>query len=252
MLAFVIQMIAFIAQSAAAGQQPARAEELHGLTVRALAAIEEKTEGTRQTVSTISDKLLEAALGKAIPEAEAAGLPLGSPRVTRRIADLISVQEAGGTPSANPSPRQRQDAQERSAADLPIPATSEVPELLDKLQQLSEDELSDINHLGADYEKYGGATGRQIGHGYGYVSSPVKLHRLGLVREIRAPWSGEIVYVLAEAGRKAAALLRSDDLPPDILTQAKPERLRLEDERRRRESVLANDPANEIPIEPDN
>ena len=72
-LAFVIQIIVLLAQSAASNQQLARAEELHTATARALAAIEEQAEGTRQTVSTINERIFVVLFGKAGEEVEAAG-----------------------------------------------------------------------------------------------------------------------------------------------------------------------------------
>ena len=89
-LAFVVQLIVYIVQTAAANQQLLQSQQLHGATLRILAEIEEKSAGTQATVRTISERLLAHVLGKAIPEASAQGLTVESHEFSTRVADLVA------------------------------------------------------------------------------------------------------------------------------------------------------------------
>lgn len=254
-LAFVIQIIVFIAQSASGSQQVARAEELHGLTTRALAAIEEKSEGTRQTVNVMSERMFDVAVGKVRPEAKAAGMRLDSREVRREIEDLLRAAQAPSQLSPVPTASaplplaQRRPVVERRGAKLPIPNETEVDELVEVLGRLDDGELIELNSFGLDYERYGGAKESQTGHGYSYMSDAVKFYELGLAKKTVASWSDEIIYVLTDRGRKAAALLRSDRLPTTILRKARDARRRLQEGQAAADERITSDPANLIPIE---
>jgi hypothetical protein len=86
----VIQIIVYVVQSNAAVQQVARAEELNGATLRALAVIEEKAEGTRQAVSGSNARMIEALIGKSVPEAVSDGVRLDSQEFSERLAVRIT------------------------------------------------------------------------------------------------------------------------------------------------------------------
>ncbi|MFI9642784.1 hypothetical protein ACIG87_22440 [Micromonospora sp. NPDC051925] len=67
-IAFVAQIIVFIVQAAAANDQQMKAQEVYSQTMRALTLIEEKMEGTRQTVNTMNEQLLARVLNGSLPE----------------------------------------------------------------------------------------------------------------------------------------------------------------------------------------
>ena len=251
-LAFVIQIIVFIAQSAAAGQQLARAEELHGSTLRALAAIEEKAEGTRQTVNVINDRVLGVALGKVLPDAEAAGVPLASPQVTRRIAAIVNSQEADGAERPpGLAHRRAPGAAHSSAAQLPLPSSREIDDLMELMRQLNDDDLYEMDRLGEDFERFGNATGRSIGHGVAYMNAKraQKLHGLKLIRKINPIWGNEPVYVLTDRGLQVSAALRSAQLPVELRTdELETIRERLKQELARTAELLAGG-NDDLPVE---
>jgi hypothetical protein len=244
-IAFVVQIIVFIAQTTASGQQLARAEELHGATIRALAAIEEKAEGTRQTVNTINDKVLGAVLGKVVTEAARAGLSVQSPQVTRRFADLVSAQEGNHHHLAGQGPRRRRQEPASELATLPTPTMHEAETLDQVLRGLSVEALRDLEALGGDYEKYGDALSDDVGHGLAYVGDRDGLLRRGLIVRTETPWTDDAVYVLTEPGKKAAALLLKTNLPEAIQPLALPARLRLQRAEQERAASLM-EPAPEF------
>jgi hypothetical protein len=224
-IAFVAQIIVFIAQTNFSSQQIARAEELHGLTARALVAIEEKAEGTRQTVNTINDRILPAALGKLVPDAIANGVPLDSAEFMERLDEFVHRTAAPSSPVAVevpvvpvvptepetsiPTPRPT-----RRLTKLVFPRGQELHEALAAIDGLDGDALDDLSRLGSDYERYEGSP-TSIGHGVRTLSRGRTLHSRGLVRKVRVSWEDSPVFVLTDLGRSAAAILRVHALPDD-------------------------------------
>jgi hypothetical protein len=93
-LAFVVQLIVYVVQTATANQQLMQAQQLHGATLEILAQIQERSEGTQATVATINERLLAHILGKALPEASAAGIDPESPEFSKIVADNVARRVA--------------------------------------------------------------------------------------------------------------------------------------------------------------
>lgn len=215
-IAFVVQIIVFIAQSASAGAQVARAEELHGATQRILAAIEEKAEGTRRTVDTINKQMLGALLDKMLPGIEVAPGEARDQAITQAVDE--AVRAAGGTASSPVSSGYR-----NPAARLEFPKGERLQAVARALEDLTLIPLSILRWLGQDYTRYGSAAPGAVGHGL--ITSVIGerskvLEERGLARRAEAGWgSHDEVLVLTDLGRDAAAALvdtLNDDFPPAV------------------------------------
>lgn len=223
-IAFVIQIIVFIVQAAAASEQSLRAQELYGSTLKVLAAIEEKTEGTSRTVSTINDRMLSALIEKAIPEAVASKGSINSPNfsaeVAERVVGLIAeapdlrmqlFRESDSRSSEEPLLR-------GSPKEITFPNGDDVRRILPKIADLApSDGLFDLRMLGRDWTRYG--TDSDLA-GIPTVANAKRLHDRGLVRRVRRPWfSASPVFVVSQDGQLAARMLLSKDIPSNVPTE---------------------------------
>jgi hypothetical protein len=216
-IAFVVQIIVFIAQSAASNAQLLRAEEVHGSTIRALATIEEKSEGTRQTVNTMSDQMLGAVIDKVRPlgGGSAAFAARGEEysRVLRAAMGSDVSRQDMGDPGLASSPTRARS----KAARLPVPRGKRLDAAADALSQLAGPELDTLRWLGRDFKSFAGALPGEMGHGV-EGGMDRKIYDSNLARRIRAEWdSRTTIWVLTDLGRDAAALLFGglpDDAPP--------------------------------------
>lgn len=221
-IAFIVQIMVFIHQSSASTMQLARSEELHGSTMRALAAIEEKAEGTRRTVTTMSDQMLEAMLNKgfsakdsvyasdikveggiSVPKGEDAAsvLPVVAETRTPRTVNWTAF-------TAN---------EEKKTAELLLPTGKRREEAVAILKEMEPSRLRSLSWIAADYKSYANNKPDRIGHGVDDKSVPREMYDLGLVKRVRASWDPDLtVGVLTDKGKDAAALLLRSDLPADI------------------------------------
>lgn len=219
-IAFIVQIIVFIAQSAASTSQLTRAEELHGATLRALATIEEKTEGTRQTVNTINDQMLSAVLGKVLPGV--GGDPAGANVEPLRQAVEDAVRAVGFSSAAT---THAPWTNSNKAARLDAPTDERLERAAQNLDGLDVLNLNALRWLGRDYMRYGSARAGEIGHGIpGAVIEDYtngELHDRKLVRQVAASWgTHEPVWILTDEGLDAAALIvsgiSSPNYPPTV------------------------------------
>lgn len=251
-LAFVIQIILYVVQSNSATQQSIRSEEIYGATLKALAAIEEKTEGTRQAVTGSSERMIEALIGKFIPEAESAGVRLDSTQFSEKLAERIAVSldARDGADAADSSGNRVSLSASSSARRIRRPAEpSESPfaerdrirkehaQLLDRfpagdaaiancvsiMSTLDDEALEDLARLVNDEQRYGPPAVDQTSGGLQYLSSADILTEKGLVRRIRVKWgSTSAVFILSDLGRLAGRILASPSVPdsaPDGVVQ---------------------------------
>lgn len=201
-------------------------------------------------MNTLNERMLEAVIGKVLPEAAAA-------TVAQLVAELLETQvspgsgsrpglvlplrsEQRGTERRNdgPAPAQQLGSDERAAAPLPPPAKDRVNAVAQVLSPLDDRALADLDRLGADYEKFGNLPRGRVGHGVRYVDSGVELREHGLVKRISAPWETGPVYVLSDLGREAAGLLRAEALPYDATEEVAAFRQRVRAERARTQESM--------------
>ena len=242
-LVFVVQIIVYIAQANSSGQQLLRAEELHGRTMEALRAIEEKAEGTRATVTSMNDRVLNTLIGRVQEEVEAKGVDPSSPEiraeVEQRISDMaarfVQPRAVEGAIERTPTPRSR--------IQLSTPTGEALERALEALHGLDNPDYSDIRLLGEDYITYGANRRGPLGHGIELVNNPDALRTRAIVRRVRVPWSATPVFKLTPFGLDVAALLINDvpNLPPELAAIKKRwERVRSqlsEEEARRRARI---------------
>lgn len=171
-LAFVIQIIVFVVQSAIATRQEVQFTEIYGRTLGALAAIEEKSEGTRRDVSTMNEKLIDAAIGKAIPEAQADESLDQSPiefadDVSRRVRELVRSAADRREESEAPDRSGRTNPLRLDASMFWMPVDDALVKALETLDHLDEVALVAIQLLGLDQKSTGGST---TGLGLAYIN----------------------------------------------------------------------------------
>jgi hypothetical protein len=212
-IAFVIQILIFIVQAAAAAQQDLHAQEIYGSTLRALATIEEKSEGTQRAVSTINDRMLVALLGKAIPEAASMGLPISSPEfsdaVAERVGELANQARKSSSSASQTPDKQQDEPQQDDDFIYTFPSNKEVQEALPALLELDMEAVSGLRYLGQDYSH------SSINRGLRAIPGAAQLHEKGLVRRVRKAWSRDPIYILTPRGQTAARILLARDTPSD-------------------------------------
>jgi hypothetical protein len=239
-LAFVVQIIVFIVQGNAASQQAADTAALNAQTLRALATIEEKSEGTRETVVKMNDRLLEFAFTKARLEAESVDAPDGNQSITGQVFErakeiIHGTQSAAvGTTQRSKAPYEARansadgDAQQGSSAasfldgtltDAEIAEVEQIIKTLDatgnRLPVLS------IHRLGQDLRQAEKA-GRPEQAGMTSINVPNLLHKHGLLRRIKPEWTEKPMFVLTEKGKLVAkALMISPPPLNDLIVEAR-------------------------------
>jgi heme/copper-type cytochrome/quinol oxidase subunit 4 len=231
-MAFVVQIIVFIVQGNAASQQAADTAALNAQTLRALATIEEKSEGTRETVGKISDRLLDFAFTKASAEAESAGSTEPAQALTAHVlerAKEIIKSSQDGNPRGN---RQRVDEPSRGSAGQstglegkPVAITSflddpltaqEIEEAARLVEDLKDNKLTlvSLDRLGTDL-KSAESAGRPQQAGMSSLNEPVALHEKGLIKRIRPTWTETPMFVLTDKGKLVAKALLTTPAPPN-------------------------------------
>ena len=142
-LAFVVQIIVFVIQIAASNEQLRKSQELHSQMMSTLAQLQERTQGTQQSVERMNTRLLDAALGKAAGE----GLTIGSPEYTEQVVRSLESSETrsrtGGDATSvmqYPPPLALDLASRVSAEMRSWPSADEVPEIEKVLGSLGERE----------------------------------------------------------------------------------------------------------------
>lgn len=247
-LAFVIQIIMFVVQTAAASRQDVRAAEIYGRTLMALATIEEKSEGTRRAVVSMNERLLDAAIGKAVPEVQAEH-PEGSSDVlaagvSARVREILERNESerigsGARRVRRGPPRRHPDLSMNVFPDEPSEAA------VSTLEALRPSALTWLLRLGEDQARLGGASrSDSVGPGLRTINpyTAPDLHEAGLIRRVIVPWSAEPVFQLTDRGKEAARLLMADP-PPNAPPRIMALRQRLADDQARqaRESRKLHD-----------
>lgn len=240
-VAFVVQILVFIAQAAAASAQEVRAQEIYGSTLKVLATIEEKAEGTHQVVSSISDRMLTAIIGKAIPDAVESGVSVDSAafsvEVANRVTDLVRQVNPEDASVVSPSSRasnvapiatvaQRRDLR-LSADDLQYPIEINLDKILERMLKLDARSLQHLSQLGTDYVAFH-STPELLG-----LALPVEVQKplldAGMIRLVDRPLaSGRAArpkaWILTENGQLAARILLAPSIPdgaPEVVLKVR-------------------------------
>ncbi|MEU4472085.1 hypothetical protein [Micromonospora sp. NPDC023888] len=233
-IAFVAQIIMFIVQAAAANDQQEKAQEVYAQTMRALTLIEEKMEGTRQTVHTMSEKLLTRVLG-------------GMPEPVAKEALALEIENSAHQASSSRLPQQRL-AYPPSTGDgdlsgssyelpyLPPTASREAdPEIVRMMREfptgadlesarsaLADATVREGHYLSmlADDEIRSRQPGFKFGAGLSILPTSKELFQRGLVRQVRLPHNpNKTVFLLTKEGRNAARIFTARGRPPSGFPQ---------------------------------
>lgn len=226
-VAIIVQLIVFIVQTTAAGRQEVRGEQVYGQTIRALSAIEEKAEGTRQIITTMNDQML-AALIRTLPEAQQKGISVQSPGfeelLTRAAADVASgalIQDhsqSGRVSGPRPDLRAPMERTHRNVRDPSVrtaPPDDVARQASTIIENLPTEAIEDIVGLANDQERFGDRSDQGgVSAGVLSVNNPKQLYDAGLILKIRQPWGDgdRPVFVLSELGKNVARTLLADSV----------------------------------------
>ena len=187
-VAFVIQILVFIVQAAASSQQELRAQELYGSTMSALSTIAEKAEGTRRDVSTISERMLSAILGKAMSETAISTSPESADfveAVAGRVAQFAEEAAWPVEPDVMVPLYTGNQASSRFGLGMYIfPSPSEVQHILPKIEDLDGYELSILAILGRDLNQFDRGVVPFAGV---TIDAPGRLIEKGLIQDRTSP-----------------------------------------------------------------
>lgn len=250
-IAFIIQIIVFIVQASIATQQQIQAQEVYGSTVKALAAIEAKAEGTERTVTTINEKMLEAILGKALPITRSAGVSPDSPKfpaaVAENVARLAEVAEFENTPGL-PRPVIKKEVSESGDGIFTKPVTLDEANLAIKvLEGLDGQALEDLYDLSQDYKNYINSPTR-FTPGIEALTMAEDLYERGLIKRIVAEWNDRPIFVFTPLGLLAARTLLAKHVPREVELEVSQLRQRLTAELTRTAEILNEDLFPDIPV----
>lgn len=251
-IAFVVQIILYIVQQAAASSQGDRAADIYAQTARALASIEEKAEGTKQALGQMNDRLLTAALTKATAEAAASTSgPFENPEVIEQV--VTRAREIVENSNAQRFAKQREDAKPRKQRPTFLARTRLSREshnnAVEVLKGLSQLELSALRNLARDLAASQRSENPDAA-GLSTVNESKKLYEKGLVARVRPSWSNAPVFRLTPLGQDVAFLLMSEFANvSDPVVEASREKLRAWDKKVTafRQNLRSQDEA--IPVE---
>lgn len=208
-ISFVIQIILFIVQQASSANDARRSADLYAQTIRALASIEEKAEGTKQTVTQMNEQLLRVALTKATAEEAESGQshPTSSreyvDRVVQRASEIVSSPAPASVASVDAGEsRPRHSFLDRKIDDSMTEAALVVA------RELKGIELTTIRRLARD-QAVAEREGDPDRAGMSTINEPKALHAKGLITRKRVDWSRDPIYRLTPLGRDVARILLS-------------------------------------------
>ena len=231
-VAFVAQVLIFIAQSITTTQQLIRSETIYDETLRALEQIQASTEGTKAAVEGQLERLLTAVLEKALPQTAAQGVDVTSPAfvagVARDVAALLnrsterasSVSGSDDTVEGDPWPPRVPTPNDpiivRTLQTFPSP--EESGEILDRLEALPDNELFWLRLLARDEIRYRGRPNAYYDPGaflaVEQVPNSMELEFVAFYDPPRVNDDGDPLLVLTDEGRRHARILSARGRPP--------------------------------------
>lgn len=215
-IAFVVQIVVYIAQADSASRQQIQAAEINSRTIAALSTIEEKAEGTRSTVDRLHDRLLEAALRKAVPEAVATEATPGSEEfnetVSRMVRDIITSADSANVPIQQQTPQERVSTEDPTM--LVLPNDEQLTAAVTAMKGLTGSQLSSLRRLARDQAATGGGDHSSIGPGLRTVNPYVvkELFDRGLIVRRKVRWVSAPVFQLTDLGKDAGRVLLAKDI----------------------------------------
>lgn len=245
-IAFVVQVIVFIVQMQTAAAQAVHAQELHGQMQGVLAGIQERTQGTQQSLEGMNATLLEAALGRSLPEAEKSATQDGDAFVrdlAERTMQTLLADEATRTMMDRSGPedgrvgaqrrrrvarrgpvwpsRPRTDEDRKALSEASAwPEKTEAENVLQHMEGVPTDAVKRLIELAEDeYRSLEGGDDEAMSvPGYSKLGSDDALVEHGLVMGsgYLSP-SGREIVSLSPLGRVAARLVFAPDPVPEQL-----------------------------------
>jgi heme/copper-type cytochrome/quinol oxidase subunit 4 len=217
-IAFVAQLIVFVVQGSAANAQMLQSQELHAQLLGLLGEVGERTKGTEAAISTMSERLLEAALGKALAERRTPSEELDVREVAREtFAAAGQADDASDSVSYLPRRPSADDA--RLLAELDRPVTlDEAEALVDTLRSLSPYYRTRLRSF-VDDERTFRSPDALFEPGlavYGGDQDELVQHGLIAVDPDSGRSPGRPLYVLTDSGRNLARLVSGAALPEEI------------------------------------
>ena len=224
-LAFVVQIIVYIVQSAEVARQSVQSRELHAQLIALVSQLDERAQGTQQSVERISTRLLEAIIGKATGE----GLDISSPEFARRVASGMAGGQSDQTPSITGQvshPRVELRGSGEDGLEYPPPldpseaaaiqaemrtpiSAAEVEDVREAIADYDDSELWDLLRFSRDL-----ITTTKPGASLGPGLTIGELHRVerdGLIEKL----PGWKLYTLSPAGRKIGRIITAGLQVPD-------------------------------------
>ncbi|SBT63763.1 hypothetical protein GA0070622_0728 [Micromonospora sediminicola] len=267
-IAFVAQIIVFIVQAAAANDQQIKAQDVYAQTMKALTLIEEKMEGTRRTVNTMSEQLLARVLSGSLPESvakEAIAGGVGDPPPIEQSRSTPRQRPAGRVGARNTSgvsgnrlvylPPEKDEAKNKEIVEFMqrFPTGDDMEAAREALSDMTLQETHTLLLLAED-EIHSRRPGSSLGPGLGVLDEAraSRLFDKGLIRQVRVPKEpNKAVFVLTDAGRNVARVFTGTGSPPpnyprELLDLAQNTRDYQKQVRERRHSINPNIPLDEL------
>jgi hypothetical protein len=226
-LAFVVQIIVYIAQAEAAAAALRRSQDIYAETLRVLTEIRERSEGTQAAVTQQFDKVLEHALAAKLPGA-ATQKELASPELAREVAASVSAAinaprppPPGSTRTKEyPEPRSSDENAEVLAYMAEWPSKEDFEELWPVAEDMSVSARSMLAVLAQD-EIAQRRPDARLGPGL-YVGSSAdraSLEQAGLAESLpgHVDEDGKHLVVLTPRGRRLARAFTARGAPPDYV-----------------------------------
>jgi hypothetical protein len=208
-LAFVVQLIVFIVQASDAARSSERAQILHAQTMLVLAQLQERTQGTQQSIERMNTRLLEAVLGKVAGE----GLDPSSPAFAERVVSGLRASQDTADETEEelwPPPLDKSTARRIHEELSTWPTDEEAPDIVSTIMALPERSALNLGRIADDAWHYT-RPNTLMGPG-AYLADDSELKRLGLIEPVP---NFEGVRTLSPAGRRLARVLVAAEPVPE-------------------------------------
>lgn len=225
-IAFLVQIIVFIVQMQVASEQSLQSQTIFGEMQATLGTIQERTQGTQQSLMGLNERLMEAALGKVLPQAQKASGDSPDEFVRDTAERLVRILREGST-----DPPQQEPGRDVPLPDFPsrvsdtrdaeivhqlstFPSAEAARTSLAKLQNLPKLSLRRLKRLARD-ERRSRSPDSMLAPGLPATPADDALIDAGLVSGSEKMALGRPLRTLTDQGREAARLLMADGALPE-------------------------------------
>ncbi|MEU7760192.1 hypothetical protein [Micromonospora aurantiaca (nom. illeg.)] len=225
-LAFILQIVVFIAQSWTSGQQMVQSQAINADTRALLSELRESTNNTNQMLNQQYDKMLdrfvftaEKTVGASVKGADG----IDFEKLRERLQEDLSQVRAEAMPIASrrdvASPRPPSAQQRRMTRTLQTlpPERSVLDAHLEKLEKLSPVALAGVHDLGRDFIA-STRSGTYVGYPEDWLDATQELYDAKLGRDSVSP-DGESIIILSRLGLDVARVVISDEEGPQDLQE---------------------------------